>query len=138
MKAQPSDSPSTPMLWIKARFAAMVAIQPRHRAIVMRGLYMVLPRRERRSSTSPRRQRASECLLAGTGHPLAGASGSYEHLPRRDNNIDQDGEVITSAGISAGIDLALRVVARHRGEAVARATPRHMAYPFPEHNRRRV
>ena len=47
-------------------------------------------------------------------------------------------DVITSAGISAGIDLALRVVARHHGEAVARATARHMEYPFPEDNRRRV
>ncbi len=44
----------------------------------------------------------------------------------------------TSAGIAAGIDLALRVVARLHGEPVARTTARHMEYPFPEDNRRRV
>jgi transcriptional regulator GlxA family with amidase domain len=55
-----------------------------------------------------------------------------------DERVVADGDVITSAGISAGIDLALRVVARHHGEAVARATARHMEYPFPEDNRRRA
>jgi transcriptional regulator GlxA family with amidase domain len=53
-------------------------------------------------------------------------------------HVVEEGDVITSAGISAGIDLALRVVARHHGEAVARATARYMEYPFPEDNRRRV
>ena len=55
-----------------------------------------------------------------------------------DRHIVKDGDVLTSAGISAGIDLALRVVARHHGEPVARETARHMEYPFPEDNRRRV
>ena len=55
-----------------------------------------------------------------------------------DEHVVDEGAVITSAGISAGIDMALRVVARHHGEAVARATARHMEYPFPEDNRRRV
>jgi transcriptional regulator GlxA family with amidase domain len=55
-----------------------------------------------------------------------------------DERIVDEGNVITSAGISAGIDMALRVVARHHGEAVARATARFMEYPFPEDNRRRV
>ncbi len=55
-----------------------------------------------------------------------------------DLHVVEDGGVITSAGISAGIDLALRVVARHHGEAVARATARHMEYPFPVDNHRRV
>jgi transcriptional regulator GlxA family with amidase domain len=55
-----------------------------------------------------------------------------------DRHVVEDGEMITSAGISAGIDLALRVVARHHGEEVARATARHMEYPFPVDNRRRV
>jgi transcriptional regulator GlxA family with amidase domain len=55
-----------------------------------------------------------------------------------DQHVVEDGDVITSAGISAGIDMALRVVARHHGETVARATARHMEYPFPEDNRRRV
>jgi transcriptional regulator GlxA family with amidase domain len=53
-------------------------------------------------------------------------------------HVVEDGNVMTSAGISAGIDLALRVVARHCGESVARATARHMEYPFPDENARRV
>src|SRR4051794_878402 len=55
-----------------------------------------------------------------------------------DEHVVEDGGVITSAGISAGIDMALRVVARHHGETVARATARHMEYPYPEDNKRRV
>src|SRR3954447_2359121 len=55
-----------------------------------------------------------------------------------DEHVVEDGNVITSAGISAGIDMALRVVARHHGDAVARATARFMENPFPEDNRRRV
>jgi transcriptional regulator GlxA family with amidase domain len=53
-------------------------------------------------------------------------------------HVVEDGNVVTSAGISAGIDMALRVVARYFGEAVGRATARHMEYPFPDDNRRRV
>jgi transcriptional regulator GlxA family with amidase domain len=53
-------------------------------------------------------------------------------------HVVEDGQVLTSAGISAGIDMALRVVARYFGEAVGRATARHMEYAFPDDNRRRV
>jgi transcriptional regulator GlxA family with amidase domain len=55
-----------------------------------------------------------------------------------DQHVVEEGNVITSAGISAGVDMALRVVARHHGEAVARATAKYMEYPFPEDNRRRI
>lgn len=55
-----------------------------------------------------------------------------------DEHVVQDGRVFTSAGISAGIDLALRIVARDHGDAIAQATARHMEYPFPTDNRRRV
>ena len=55
-----------------------------------------------------------------------------------DLHVVEDGDVLTSAGISAGIDLAVRLVARHHGEPVARATARHMEYPYPEDNRRRI
>jgi len=54
-----------------------------------------------------------------------------------DQRVVEDGDVLTSAGISAGIDMALRVVARYHGEVVARATARHMEYPYPDDNRRR-
>jgi transcriptional regulator GlxA family with amidase domain len=54
------------------------------------------------------------------------------------SHVVEDGKVLTSAGISAGIDLALRLVLRYCGEPVARATARHMEYPYPESNARRV
>jgi transcriptional regulator GlxA family with amidase domain len=53
-------------------------------------------------------------------------------------HVVEDGHVVTSAGISAGIDMALRVVARYHGDAIAQATARQMEYPFPDDNRRRV
>jgi transcriptional regulator GlxA family with amidase domain len=52
--------------------------------------------------------------------------------------VVEDGHVFTSAGISAGIDMSLRVVASCHGEAVARATARHMEYPFPDNNERLI
>ena len=65
-----------------------------------------------------------------------------ESFPRvtveEQQHVVEDGNVLTSAGISAGIDMALRVVARYFGEAVGRATARHMEYPHPDDNRRRV
>jgi transcriptional regulator GlxA family with amidase domain len=53
-------------------------------------------------------------------------------------HVVEDGELLTSAGISAGIDMALLVVARYFGEAVGRATARHMEYPFPDDISRRI
>lgn len=55
-----------------------------------------------------------------------------------EKHVVEDGRVFTSAGISAGIDLALRVVARYFGEDIARATARHMEYPYPDRNERRI
>ena len=54
-----------------------------------------------------------------------------------DEHVVEDGDVLTSAGISAGIDLSLKLVAGHHGEVVARATAGTW-YPYPEDNRRRV
>jgi transcriptional regulator GlxA family with amidase domain len=56
----------------------------------------------------------------------------------RDQHVVEDGSLITSAGISAGIDMALRVVTRYHGEAIARATARYMEYPYLDHNERRI
>jgi transcriptional regulator GlxA family with amidase domain len=53
-------------------------------------------------------------------------------------HVVEDGNVLTSAGISAGIDMALRVVARYHGEAIARNTARNMEYRYPDDNSRRV
>src|ERR1043166_4610074 len=55
-----------------------------------------------------------------------------------DLHVVEDGRVLTSAGISAGIDMSLKVVARYCGESIARATARQMEYPFPDNNARRV
>jgi transcriptional regulator GlxA family with amidase domain len=55
-----------------------------------------------------------------------------------EKHVVEDGRVFTSAGISAGIDMALRVVTRYFGEEIARATARHMEYPYPDSNERRI
>ena len=55
-----------------------------------------------------------------------------------DQHVVEDGRLLTSAGISAGIDMALKAVARCCGETVARATAKHMEYPYPDANARRV
>lgn len=52
-------------------------------------------------------------------------------------HVVTDGRILTSAGISAGIDLAFRIVAQYYGQAVAQATAQHMEYTLREDNRRR-
>ena len=59
-------------------------------------------------------------------------------LVEADQHVVADGRVFTSAGISAGIDMALQVVAKYCGEALAHATARHMEYPFAIGNARRI
>jgi transcriptional regulator GlxA family with amidase domain len=53
-------------------------------------------------------------------------------------HVVEDGRIFTSAGISAGIDMALKVVERYYGEDIARATAKQMEYPYPENNARRI
>jgi transcriptional regulator GlxA family with amidase domain len=43
----------------------------------------------------------------------------------------EDGKVVTSAGVSAGIDLSLHVVAKLYGDGTARMTANIMEYPYP-------
>lgn len=50
----------------------------------------------------------------------------------------EDGSLFTSAGISAGIDVTLKVVSRYFGDAVARATAKYMEYPYPDSDARRI
>lgn len=52
------------------------------------------------------------------------------------SRVVKAGKIMTSAGISAGIDMALRIVAESCGEDIARSTARYMEYPFPENNER--
>lgn len=54
----------------------------------------------------------------------------------RDKRYIEDGNIVTSAGISAGIDMSLYVVAKYLGEDVARLTAREMEYPYPENDDR--
>jgi transcriptional regulator GlxA family with amidase domain len=55
-----------------------------------------------------------------------------------DKHVVEDGRVVTSAGISAGIDMALKVVSRYYGKDIARATAGYMEYTYTEDNSRRV
>ena len=68
--------------------------------------------------------------------------GSYDRLVelaptatvQRGVRYVDNGKVILSAGVQAGMDMALYVVARLCGEAVARATAQHIEYNWqPEH-----
>ena len=83
-------------------------------------------------------------LLAGAGAlealPATTHHAAFEELLRLypDTVLDSQkrfilhDRVATSGGISAGIDLTLKVVERFYGLEVARATARHMEYVFPE------
>ncbi len=59
-----------------------------------------------------------------------------EHHPQVDVRDDarfvDEGRVITSAGVSAGIDMALHIVSRLCGPEIAAATARNMEYPWPD------
>ena len=57
---------------------------------------------------------------------LADTDGSVD--VRRDERVVRDG-VVTSAGVAAGIDMALEVVEELHGQAVADETARYIEYP---------
>jgi transcriptional regulator GlxA family with amidase domain len=56
---------------------------------------------------------------------------------RRDVLFTLTEPVFTSAGVSAGIDLALRIVSHFFGTEVGEETAQHMEYPYPQSNTRR-
>ena len=120
----------------------------------------------RRQLENPRlldwlRERAGEaerlCSVC-TGSMLLGAAGLLdgrratthwrsldwmaEALPAvtvdRQRHYVRDGNVWTAAGISAGIDLALTLVAEIHGEPVARETARYMEYAWSQSDERRI
>jgi transcriptional regulator GlxA family with amidase domain len=70
------------------------------------------------------------------GHQVTTHWGSIERLRRSfpgvtvldDARFVDEGKIVTSAGISAGIDMALHLVARLQGEDLARKTARQMEY----------
>ena len=88
-----------------------------------------------RSGRSPRRPPRDDALALARS---ACASASRGSTVEDALHVVEDGHVFTSAGISAGIDMALRVVTRLYGERIGRETARHMEYPYPDDNRRRV
>jgi transcriptional regulator GlxA family with amidase domain len=97
-----------------------------------------------------RRQRASVPLMASvcTGSLVYAAAGLLAHRPatthwaalstlaeldptielRPDDRYVDDGDVVTSAGVSAGIDMALHLVGRLAGEERARQVRRGIQY----------
>ena len=64
-----------------------------------------------------------------TGRPAATWHGAFEELlplgkdieARRDDRFVDDGEVITAAGVSAGIDMGLTLAARIAGDEFSQA-----------------
>jgi transcriptional regulator GlxA family with amidase domain len=55
---------------------------------------------------------------------------------REDLRFTMDGSIFTSAGISAGIDMALHIVSHLFGTKTGEATARQMDYPYPQNNQR--
>lgn len=56
---------------------------------------------------------------------------------RRDLRFTLIDPIFTSAGIAAGIDLALSIVSHYFGTKVGRATAHHMEYPYPRNQKRK-
>lgn len=79
---------------------------------------------------------AADGLLDGKKATTHWASIDWmrEHYPaidvRDDERVVDEGHVITSAGVSAGIDMALHVVARLHGQQIAAETARGMEYDW--------
>ncbi len=57
---------------------------------------------------------------------------------REDLRFTLSGAIFTSAGISAGIDMALRIVSHFFGTKVGQATARQMEYRYPHQNDRSI
>ena len=55
-----------------------------------------------------------------------------------DQHVVEADLIITTAGISAGIDMALKVVARYFGEDIAISSARHTEYAYLTDNSRRI
>ena len=62
---------------------------------------------------------------------------SPEAIIRTDVRFTLVEPIFTSAGVSAGIDLALRIVSHFFGTEIGMATALHMEYPYPHTDQRR-
>lgn len=56
----------------------------------------------------------------------------------KDKHVIEDENLITSAGVSAGIDLALKVIVRYFNEELAFNTAKHIEYQWNKSNLRRI
>jgi transcriptional regulator GlxA family with amidase domain len=56
---------------------------------------------------------------------------------RKDVRFTLAEPIFTSAGVSAGIDLALRIVSHFFGTEIGMATARQMEYPYPQNDQRK-
>ncbi len=56
---------------------------------------------------------------------------------KKDVQFTLDEPIFTSAGVAAGIDLALRIVSHFFGSETGQATARHMEYPYPRSDQMR-
>lgn len=69
-----------------------------------------------------------------------GAMNYLDQLPEvrveRGKRWTESDRIWTSAGVSAGIDMSLRLVAHLEGDEVAGLTAKGMEYPYPPENRR--
>ncbi len=99
---------------------------------------------QRRASSTP--LVLSVCtgaLLLAKAGLLAGKSatthhGAYSELRAVDSSVTvvegvrlvDEGKIVTSGGVSAGIDMSLAVVSRLLGETVARQTAEYIEYPY--------
>jgi len=79
---------------------------------------------------------AANGMLAGKNATTHWASIDWlrSHHPEvnviDDERVVDEGQIVTSAGVSAGIDMALSIVARFHGRATAAATARGMEYDW--------
>jgi transcriptional regulator GlxA family with amidase domain len=72
--------------------------------------------------------------LSATTHHAA-LDELRRHGPRvsvcEDRRLVDNGRIVTSAGVAAGIDMSFHVVARLLGQAAAEETARYIEYPWP-------
>jgi transcriptional regulator GlxA family with amidase domain len=85
----------------------------------------------------------TDALLLGKAGLLDGLEATTHHVAydllreivpsctvHKDRRFIDNGKIITSAGIAAGIDMSLHVVERLLSSDIATATARHMEYPW--------
>ena len=78
-----------------------------------------------------------DLILLAIGELLISCQRPLLDKVREDTLFNLTESTFTSAGVSAGIDLALRIVSHFFGTGIGNATARHMEYSDPESDMRR-